>query len=191
MPSILLSAPLVEPVTLDEAKAYLRVEHDDDDDIIAALIAGARVHVEAQTRRGLITQSWRLIRDAWPGNGRIAVLPAPLQALTAARVYRLDGSTQAMDPQAFAVDVASTPARLSFASGAPPAPGRPIGGIELDIDVGYGDEPADVPADLRQAIRALVAHWYENRGVIALGESVAMLPEQVAALLAPYRVRAL
>ena len=53
-------------MTLAEAKAYLRVEHDDDDDVIAALIAGARVHVEAQTRRALITQSWRLIRDAWP-----------------------------------------------------------------------------------------------------------------------------
>lgn len=174
-----------------EAKATLRVEHDDDDDVIAALIAGARVHVEAQTRRALITQSWRLIRDAWPGNGRLVMLPAPLQALTAVRVYRLDGSTQTIDPQAFVVDAASAPARVSFASGAPPAPGRPIGGIELDVDVGYGDEPADVPADLRQAIRTLVAHWYENRGIIALGESVAMLPEQVAALLAPYRVRAL
>jgi uncharacterized phiE125 gp8 family phage protein len=191
MPSIVLSAPLVEPVTLAEAKAYLRVEHDDDDDVIAALIAGARVHVEAQIRRALITQSWRLIRDAWPADGRMTVLPAPLQALTAARVYRLDGSTQAIDPQAFVVDTASAPARLSFASGAPPAPGRPFGGIELDIDVGYGDEPSDVPADLRQAIRTLVAHWYENRGVIALGESVAVLPQQVAALLAPYRVRAL
>jgi uncharacterized phiE125 gp8 family phage protein len=191
MPSILLSVPLVEPVTLDEAKAYLRVEHDDDDDVIAALIAGARVHVEAQTRRALITQSWRLIRDAWPGNGHLVVLPAPLQALTAVRVYRLDGSTQTIDPLAFVVDTASAPGRVSFASGAPPAPGRPIGGIEFDIDVGYGDEPADVPADLRQAIRTLVAHWYENRGIIALGESVAMLPEQVAALLAPSRVRAL
>ena len=48
-----------------------------------------------------------------------------------------------------------------------------------------------MPADLQQAIRTLVAHWYENRGVIALGESVAVLPQQVAALLAPYRVRAL
>jgi len=35
----------------NEAKAFLRVEHDDDDDVIAALIAGARVHVEAQTRQ--------------------------------------------------------------------------------------------------------------------------------------------
>ena len=57
MSTILLVGPAVEPVTLAEAKSYLRVQHDDDDDVIAALIAGARVHVEAQTRRALITQS--------------------------------------------------------------------------------------------------------------------------------------
>jgi uncharacterized phiE125 gp8 family phage protein len=191
MSSILLSGPAVEPVTLDEAKAYLRVEHDDDDDVIAALIAGARVHVEAQTRRALITQSWRLIRDSWPGDGRILVLPAPLQALAAARVYRLDGSTQALDTEAFAVDAAAAPAVLAFAAGALPAPGRIVAGIELDVEVGYGDAPADVPEDLRQAIRALVAHWYENRGLIATGGSVAVLPQSVAALLGTYRVLSL
>src|SRR5690242_14642320 len=81
MPSILLTPPAVEPLSLAEAKAFLRVEHDDDDDIIAALIAGARIHVEAQTRRALITQSWRLVRDCWPQDGRIEVRPAPLRSL--------------------------------------------------------------------------------------------------------------
>ena len=56
MSSILLDGPAVELVSLAEAKAHLRVEHGDDDDTIAALIAGARVHVEAQTRRALIVR---------------------------------------------------------------------------------------------------------------------------------------
>jgi uncharacterized phiE125 gp8 family phage protein len=191
MSSILLSGPAVEPLSLAEAKAYLRVEHDDDDDVIAALIAGARVHVEAQTRRALITQSWRLVYDDWPQDGRIAVVPVPLRALIAARVWRGDGTTQAIDVAVFALDAASAPAVLSFHIGLLPAPGRAVGGVELDIEAGYGDEAADVPEPLRQAIRALVAHWYDNRALIAEDRSAAVMPQTVAALLAPYRVLSL
>ena len=191
MPSILLSGPSVEPVTLADAKLYLRVEHDDDDDLIAALIAGSRIHVEARTRRALITQSWRLVRDAWPASGRLEILPVPLASLTAARLYLADGSTQSIDPSAFIVDKSAAPALLAFANGAPPAPGRALAGIEIDVTVGYGAAGTNVPEALRQAIRLLVAHWYENRGVAAIGETVAPLPASVEALIAPYRVLSL
>ena len=183
MPSILLTGPAAEPITLAEAKQFIRVEHDDDDDIIAALIAGSRIHVETQTRRALITQTWRLTRDAWPDCGFVAVLPAPLVSLVAARIYRSDGSTQAIDVDAFALDKISAPARISFTRGALAAPERPVSGIEIDVTVGYGDAE-DVPEPLRQAIRLLVAHLYENRG--SAGE--VRLPPAVQALLAPYRV---
>jgi uncharacterized phiE125 gp8 family phage protein len=186
MPSILLNTPAVEPVTLDEARAFLRVEHNDDDETIAALVAGSRIHVEAQTRRALITQSWRLTRDAWPAHGRLPVAPAPLRALSAARVYDVDGNSHALDTQAFVPDLAGS--ALVFAPWSLPAPGRSAAGIELDVTVGYGDAAIDVPEPLRQAIRLLTAHWYENRGGSG-ADSV--LPANVAALIAPYRVVAL
>lgn len=97
MPSILLTAPAVEPLSLAEAKAFLRVEHNDDDDVIGALIAGSRIHIEAQTRRAMITQGWRITADRWPEDGRLAVRPAPLQELTAARVYDFNNIAQAID----------------------------------------------------------------------------------------------
>jgi uncharacterized phiE125 gp8 family phage protein len=191
MPSILLTPPAVEPLTLDEAKAYLRVATSDDDALIGTLIAGARGHVEAQTHRALITQSWRIGRDVWPVNGRIAVLPAPLRTLLAARIYDGDGNAQAIDPQSFVIDTISAPGLLSFAPWSVPQPGRDHAGIELDVSVGYGDAAADVPEPLKLAIRLLVAHWYENRGVVTPGASLAVLPANVAALIAPYRVRSL
>jgi uncharacterized phiE125 gp8 family phage protein len=189
MSSILLTAPAVEPLSLAEAKAFLRVETNDDDDVIAALIAGSRIHVEAQTRRALITQSWRISFDAWPDDGWLPILPAPLQTLNAARVYDFENVAQTLDPAAFVLDKGAS--ALIFAPWALPAPGRPAAGIELDVTVGYGDAAIDVPEALRQAIRLLVAHWYENRGIAAIGQAVAVLPAGVAALIAPYRILSL
>jgi uncharacterized phiE125 gp8 family phage protein len=185
MPSILLSGPAAEPITLADAKQFLRVEHDDDDDVIAALIAGARIHIEAATRRALVTQGWRLTRDVWPDCAFVAVLPVPLVSLDAARVYRHDGTTLAIDTDAFALDKIAAPARLIFTRGALPAPERAASGIEIDITCGYGDAD-DVPEPLRQAVRLLVAHWYENRSLV--GGEVAVIPQTVSALIAPYRV---
>jgi len=187
----MITPPSVEPITLADAKAYLRVTHDDDDDVIGALIAAARSHVEAQARRALITQTWRLVRDAWPPDGRLKVVPVPLRTVAAARVYEADGSTLALDTQAFVTDKAAAPAILSFMPWPLPMPGRATAGIELDVEVGYGASGAAVPEPLRLAIRLLTAHWYENRGLIALGHEVAVLPQTVAALIAPYRVLSL
>ena len=187
MSSILLTAPALEPLSLAEAKAFLRVETSDDDDVISALISGSRIHIEAQTRRALITQSWRIIRDAWPASGLLPLMPVPLASLDAVRIYQADGSTQSLDTSAFVLDKAAAPAVLAFA--APPlAPGRTVAGIEVDITVGYGAAASNVPEALRQAIRLLVAHWYENRAIAAVGQQTTVLPETVAALIAPYRV---
>ena len=187
MPSILLAPPALEPLTLDEAKAYLRVEHGDDDETIAALIAAARLHVEAQTRRALIAQTWRLTVDAWPESGRIIVRPAPLQSLAAARVYDISNVAHALDLQNFVPDLAAS--ALVFAPWAVAQPERALSGIEIDVVCGYGDDALAVPEALRQAIRILVAHWYENRGLVVPGAmSLAALPSTAAALIAPYRM---
>jgi uncharacterized phiE125 gp8 family phage protein len=190
MSAILLTAPAVEPVSLDEARAFLRVEYHDDDEGIAALAAGARIHVEAATRRALITQSWRISLDGWPADGRLEVRPGPLQSLSAACVYDLENMAHDIDLQAFVLDLAAS--ALVFAPWAVPAPGRPNAGIALDVVVGYGDAAIDVPEPLRQAIRLLIAHWYDNRGVVVAGAMTSpVLPQTVAALLAPYRMLSL
>jgi uncharacterized phiE125 gp8 family phage protein len=146
----------VGAVTLAEAKTYLRVDHDDADDEIAAFIAGAGVHIETQTRCALITQTWRLSRDVWPIDVRILILPAPLREL-AARVIMLDVTTPSINLRLLIADKAGAPAIVAFIPGTLPMSDRPVAGIELDVEVGYGDAPADVPAPLRQAIKLLIA----------------------------------
>jgi uncharacterized phiE125 gp8 family phage protein len=189
MSAILLTPPSAEPWTVTDAKSFLRVEHDDDDAIVASLIAAARGHVEALTRRALLTQSWRFVLDRWPADGRFAPRMGPLRSVTAARVYDTANHAGSIDVENFVVDTAANV--IASPCWALPAPGRATAGIELDLQLGYGALASDVPDPLRHAIRLLVAHWYENRGLAAIGASVAMLPAGVGALIAPYRVLSL
>ena len=69
--------------------------------------------------------------------------------------------------------------------------GRSIAGIEIDVALGYGAAAADVPEPLRHAVKLLLAHWYENRGVTANGGESAPMTAGVEALIAPYRVLSL
>jgi uncharacterized phiE125 gp8 family phage protein len=64
------AAPAAEPITLAEAKAWLRVDGTDEDTLITALIAAARTHVENFTRRALITQQFEVSFDAFQGASR-------------------------------------------------------------------------------------------------------------------------
>jgi len=189
MPAYLVTAPAAEPLSLVDAKRFLRVEHDDDDAIITALVSAARNNVEALTRSALITQTWRLVLDRWPDGGRIAPRIGPLRALAAARVFDAAGEASAIDPEIFVVDAAA--GVLAAPAWSLPVPGRSVAGIELDIEVGFGAMASDVPQTLLQAIRMLVAHWYENRGLIAIGSSVATMPASVNAMISSHRVLSL
>src|SRR3954465_15272753 len=104
MPAILLVPPSAEPWSVAEVKTFLRVEHDDDDAVIAALIAAARGHVEALSRRALLVQRWRVVRDGWPTSGLIDPRLGPLRGVIAARVFDAAGHAQAVDVAAFVVD---------------------------------------------------------------------------------------
>src|ERR1700712_2148290 len=104
MSAILLTAPAAEPWSVAEAKSFLRVEHDDDDTIIASLISAARNHVEALTRRALITQTWRVVLVQWPFDGRIKLRMGPLRSVIAARVYDSANVASSIDVERFVAD---------------------------------------------------------------------------------------
>lgn len=188
MTPILLTGPALEPVSLDEAKAWLRIDASDEDPLLSALIVSARMTLEAYTRRFFVTQSWRAILDAWPAPSvrrKTLSLPfAPFQSVTAIRVYDATGVAQTLDAGGYRAPAAPDRGRIAFAD-TPPAPGRATDGIEIDVVTGYGSQAADTPEPLRRAILTLVAHWHENRGDQP-GEA-ARPPALVAALAAPFR----
>lgn len=186
MTPVLIAPPLVEPVALGDVKNWLKVDVTDDDGLITGLITSARMMIEQATRRRLITQGWRLIRDAWPESNLIALPLAPFVALTAITVFDVDNNPQSLAVNLPFIDTTPDAARLLFAT-APLAPGRAIAGIHLDVTIGYGATGVSVPQPLLQAVYMLVAHWYENRGDVLTDSGAVRLPASVAALIAPFR----
>ena len=187
MTAILIEPPAIEPVTLAEAKAHLRLTGTEDDDYVAAMITAARLQVESATRRVLIDQTWRIFRDDWPPGGIVDLAVAPITSVAAVTVFDANGDPTELPPTAWRLDAASSPARLALV-GATAAPSQPLNGIEIDVVAGYGASGLAVPQPLRLAIMTLVARWYEDREGLAYG----IVPSRVAvafeALVAPYRV---
>lgn len=181
----LLAGPAAEPLTRAEAKAYLRIDHDAEDALIDALIAAARRLVEAATGRALIDQTWRLTLDAWPLRGIIAAPVAPVREILSASVLAADGTPVPLPAGALTLQSDRAPALLRVDPLLAPAPAVPRAGIVVTLKAGYGPDAASVPADLVQAVRLAVAHFFEHRD--GPGEATA-LPAAALALMAPYRV---
>jgi len=186
MRPMLISAPAVEPISLAEAKSWLREDATDEDQLIQALIVSARMTLEAYTRRFFVTQSWRLVFDAWPSSvsraSALAIPFAPFQSVAAIRVYAANELAQIVNPTSYSAPSAIDGGRIAFKS-APPAPGRSLDAIEIDFTVGYGALAAQTPEPLRRAILTLVAHWREKRG----DDRDDSMPKTVTQLAAPFR----
>ena len=87
--------PAAEPVSLAEAKTWLRVDTDADDVLIGALVSAARARAEWHTGRAFVTQAWTLWLDAMPLCVEIP-LP-PLQAVASLTQYDRDGNAAVLE----------------------------------------------------------------------------------------------
>src|SRR5690606_2330598 len=107
----------------------------------------------------LITQRWIETLDRWPGETASLGL-WPVSTVEQVAVTDALGTAQEVDAGSYVADLAHRPARL-IRSGGWPEPGVAAGGVAILFQAGFGAEPDDVPADLRQALLVLVAQWFE------------------------------
>ena len=188
MTAYLLSGPATEPVSLDDAKAYLKLDTDDEDALVTTLITAARLHVEGTTARALIAQSWRLVLDDWPPAGLVRLPVAPLQSLTAITAYDINGDPVTLSTEGVLWDAQAAPSLLYLPAGFGDAVIlRPFQGVEIDYVAGYGADPAEVPATLRQALLLLAAYWFENRDAVVLAGTGSVVPSGFDQIVGAYR----
>ena len=185
--------PAVEPVTLAEAKAHLRVDTADDDTYISGLITAAREWVEVYLDRTLIHTQWVMRFDSFPDNGTESIeLPRPpmVAAGTATAVTvtmtLATGSTAEFSTSAYRVDRYATPGEIQTVyAGTWPADRRDDdNAASATWWAGYGASGTSVPATVRHAILMLAAHWYESRqAAVATGAVPQDVPYGVKSLL--------
>ena len=181
----LLQGPGEEPVSLSEAKAYLRVDGAEEDALIGALITSARMMVESSCGKALLTQSWMWRADAWP-RPTFRLPLGPLQSVEEVALLDADGGRHVIAAENYQV-LKGLPGRLLKRRGfVLPARPRAEDAFEISFTAGYGPAGSGVPALLQRAVLMLTAHWYENREPVAFG-GAAPLPLSLEAMLASFK----
>ncbi len=186
------AAPLAVLVAAADAKAALRIEHTDDDAVIAAISAAAETWLdgwEGVLRRALVTQQWRIAVCEADGYGRLFAPLSPVQSLEAIQYYPPDSETLTTATLSNfrlikAPDWAYVEPKPGFSW--PSVDDRPDA-LQAVFKIGYGDTAAAVPATIVHAAKLLIGHFYENREqttALKLSE----LPLGVQALIAPHRL---
>ncbi len=183
----LKTAATVLPLSMGEIKDYLGIGEDDeseDPSLIAALRA-ATLSVERYTRRTLLTTTWTMFMDRFPGRElpwwdgvrqfadtevtdlteAIIVPKSPLISVTHVKAHVQGGTETTAAASTYIVDLASEPARIALKVSQtwPTDALRSINGVEVEFIAGYGPVGSDVPEDIRRALLIMIGDFHENR----------------------------
>lgn len=158
-----------EPLSLEEAKLFLRVDTDADDTLIAALISAAREFAEHYTQATFASVTYELALDAFPPDA-INLPLASSPSIGSVKYRDAAGAEQTLDPAAYVLsDYGMTP--FIYPLQAWPATGAYPNAVKIRYTT------SAVSAAARAAMLEMVAHLYENR------EDAAGVPAGVLRLL--------
>lgn len=172
-----LVAPASLPVTLAEAKSYLRTVGTHEDGTITALIQAATDLAEGFLGRALEPATWQLNLDTFPGH-ELRLPLGPVASVTSVAYTDRDGVEQLISGSDYELDTTEgfggwVLPRSGFAW---PTGMTTVNGVRVAFEAGLGTPPA-----VRQALLAMIATGYDQRG------SGRMLSPGIIADLSPFR----
>jgi uncharacterized phiE125 gp8 family phage protein len=160
------------PVTLPEARIHLRMTdpaYTQDDNLVINLIDGAARWFEGNTQKALMSQTWRVswyAQDVRQWGNRVPVPGGYLRSVVAVRTIADDGTVTTLNPATYSAEQGQQVSYLHLREGVSAEM------LQADVIMGYGVDPLDVPADIRQGILQMVATQYAMRQDQSFGEGL-------------------
>ena len=191
--SVVVFTPPEDPVvSLEEAKAHLRVDHDDDDDYIESLVAVATATIDGPTGwlgRCLVEQTLEWRGDEFGCDIRLPY--PPIISIDSVKYVDDAGAEQTVSPSDYLLTGAPSLPRLSLNYGSFwPTPRWQTEAVRVRYTAGWpvGEDGIWTgPAPIRHAVLLMVSQLYENREP-ATERGQVELPFAITALLSTYRV---
>ncbi len=166
----------LDGVMLDEAKAYLRLEHEEDDAPLGAIILAAIGHAESYTAQMLIRRNVTEICGVSSLWQRLTV--SPVVSFAGVTGIPAEGTVLVVPVTGYSTQIDSA-GEGHFRVTQPGTAGR----VEIVYRAGLADSWADLHEALRLGILRLVGHLHAHRD----STDDKGPPEAVAALLRPWR----
>lgn len=156
-----ITQPATEPVTLTEARLWIRYDGTLQNDVITALITAARKSIESWTNRTLVTTGYE-----YYVNDLCAVIQFPtstVQSITSITYIDDNGDTQTLSNTLYTLDNISiiNTVFLTPTQSYPSVLVQP-NAVKITLLAGYGDIDA-VPENLKTVIKMRVAELFEHR----------------------------
>lgn len=199
MPSLrLVTDATAEPVTLDDVKLHLRLQTTDteEDELLTALIKGARKEAENRTRRALLPQTWKLVLDDFKDEIVLNMSPISTASSDVTITYldETSGDSTTLNATYYRVDTDSEPGRIFLGYGSEwPTPYDVKNAVQIQFKAGFPLNTAVTPATdtcpelIEQWIKMRVAQAYEFREPTIVGRLVQELNRTfIDGLLDPY-----
>jgi uncharacterized phiE125 gp8 family phage protein len=156
------------------------------DAVLELYLRAAMAAIEARLGRVLLARSFDWSVERWREDASQALPVAPVRAVESITLVDAEGAETAVDPVAWSVLRDAQRPRLVGRFGRS-LPRIPRGGsATVRMSAGFGMTWEEVPADLRQAVLLLAAHYYESRAEVGSGAAGAM-PFGVLVLIETYR----
>jgi uncharacterized phiE125 gp8 family phage protein len=185
-----------EPVTLAEAYLQIGVEEygsegRPDDALIEAMIGEAREYCENFCGLSFGIKTLEVALDSFPDDGEAIELPMGPAIEIIAFDYGGGSDGSLVEGEDYVRDDYASPTELRPISGAWPNATEEPNYVRIRYRAGYGvdSDAQTVPRAARAAIRLMLAHLYDNREAVNVGNIVTEFPLGVESLLRPLRVR--